>query len=231
MPWLRTLVERALRDFTLWRTLPNGRKVVVSPDARLSYLKPRFDQDIVALASRVPEQAVVWDVGANCGVFAFACDGARQVIAVEPDPFLASLIERSRRRNGTPVQIVQCAVSDAPGEGEFAISRRGRAASHLAAVPGSSQSGGERGRLRVELRTLDQLLDRFGPPDFVKIDVEGAEHLVLRGARRLLDARPTLYVEVMEANAVECRAILTDAGYRIEVMGDWLATPMEREPA
>ena len=63
-------------------------------------------------------------------------------------------------------------------------------------------------------------LDAAFPPgsrlDLVKIDVEGAEGLVLAGMRRLLaDARPALVVEFHDANGWDSRRILLDAGYRL----------------
>jgi hypothetical protein len=64
--------------------------------------------------------------------------------------------------------------------------------------------------------TLDSLLESLGPPNFVKIDIEGAELLALKGATRLLDeARPALYIEVGSTHATEVSRILTEARYRI----------------
>jgi hypothetical protein len=53
-------------------------------------------------------------------------------------------------------------------------------------------------------------------PDFVKIDVEGAEESVLRGADRLLrEARPTLLTEVRVGESCEhVPALLRERGYR-----------------
>jgi len=55
-----------------------------------------------------------------------------------------------------------------------------------------------------------------GPLDFVKLDVEGAEALVLRGMRRLLhDCAPALVVEFHTPEGWEGRSELLDAGYRL----------------
>lgn len=60
-----------------------------------------------------------------------------------------------------------------------------------------SQAGGIRYVQHVPTLTLDSMLDRFTPPDVVKIDVEGAEKLVLAGSDRLLsEVRPRFYIEV-----------------------------------
>lgn len=74
--------------------------------------------------------------------------------------------------------------------------------------------GGAREIVLVPTLTLDDLIDHFPAPSFVKIDVEGAEAMVLRGASRLLrDIRPALYVEVDERLADEVMAIFTAADY------------------
>jgi hypothetical protein len=60
-----------------------------------------------------------------------------------------------------------------------------------------NQMGGVRDRVPVRTVTLDRLLDDYPTPDFLKIDVEGAEYQVLQGADRMLsDVRPKIYVEV-----------------------------------
>ena len=62
--------------------------------------------------------------------------------------------------------------------------------------------GGAREVVLVPTLPLDTLLDALPPPTFVKIDVEGAELAVLRGAERLLrEVRPSVYIEVDEASA------------------------------
>jgi hypothetical protein len=64
--------------------------------------------------------------------------------------------------------------------------------------------------------SLDGLLDISPPPAVVKIDVEGAEVSVLRGAQRLLEQiRPRILCEVSSGNREEASSILKSAGYRL----------------
>lgn len=223
---IRPIVERLARGRIIWRRLKNGRAIALSPDSQLKYLGWSIDPDLDALArTHVSEGASVWDIGANCGTFAFSCDQAAKRVAIEPDPFLCGLIAMSAERNGLGVTCYQAAVGDRSGTARLAIAKRGRASNHLAEIAGSTQTGGNREFLDVRLMTLDELLDVEGRPDFIKIDVEGAEVLVLQGASRLLIAKPTIYVEVFGDNADACRAILADAGYDIIEGANWLATP------
>lgn len=226
---IRTWMERTFRGVAYSRTLPEdvgGLPIYVSPDSQLKYLKPGtsgFDQSLLQLArTHVREDSVVWDVGANVGVFAFAAAGLAPrgaVIAVEPDIWLAGLLRRSvgNQESGvTPVRVIPCAVSATVGVAEFVIAMRGRASNYLAEAGGWSQSGGARERVYVPTLTLDTLLASQPRPSFVKIDTEGAEVMALRGAERLLtEVRPTIYIEVGKENAAEATSLLKAARYRI----------------
>ncbi len=227
---LRTLAERLSRGRVLRRRLPasaGGATVFVSPDASLKFWRRdlrQADPLLFALAAeQVKPGAVVWDVGANVGLFALAAAfhaGLQgSVLAVEPDAWLAGLIGRSARALPpacAPVAVLAAAVAEAPGVAEFAIAARGRATSHLAAVAGSTQSGGARAVARVPVETLDGLLARFPAPSLVKIDVEGAEARCLAGAARLLaEVRPAIVCEVSAENSAAVAAILAAARYEL----------------
>lgn len=226
---LKRFAEIAARNRRIRRTLPNGSKIYLSPDSQLKYLKRSFDEDLINLGQKHSAQnAVVWDIGANCGVFAFSLNQAKLVLVVEADPFLVTLLQDTALMNGLPVVIIPAAVYDQNGMAEFAIAQRGRASNHLVAAGGNSQSGGERSRLTIPTIMLDQLLDRYGPPTFVKIDVEGAEIEVLSGATRLLrDARPEMYFEANSRTFPICEKILRNAGYTLQKGAEmnWTALP------
>jgi FkbM family methyltransferase len=225
---VRAIFERASRNRWLKRRLPNGVPLFISPDSQLKYLKGEFDADLIQLCDElVTPESVVWDIGANCGVFSFAAANAKAIVAVEADPFLAFLLQQSVELNGLPVSIVPAAAYSAQGLTEFAIAKRGRASNYIVKAGGHSQAGGERGRVMSPTVTLDLLLGQFGPPTLIKIDVEGAEADVLRGASRLLKHKPVIYLEVSDHTMAECRTILEDAGYRLESRGgpNWLALP------
>jgi hypothetical protein len=76
--------------------------------------------------------------------------------------------------------------------------------------------GGVRAERTIATLTLDILLDCTFKPDFIKIDVEGAEKMVLDGgSRTLCTARPILYVEVSAGNCDAVTAILRSHQYRL----------------
>ena len=226
---MRTLIERLSRGRYLKRRLPSrfGRTpLYVSPDAQLKYLKPgndAFDAELMAIVDQhVRESSVVWDIGANVGVFAFAAASVAKkgsALAVEPDTWLAQLIRRSlllKENRRLRIQVLPSAIADINGVATLLIANRGRASNALEAVGGRSQTGGIRERIIVPTLTLDTLLDFFEPPTFVKVDVEGAEVMVLTGARRLLsEVRPTIYIEVGEEAAGEVASILRGVSYEL----------------
>ena len=172
---LRSLLERFMRGRTFWRRLPEDSgctMILCSADARLQHLKPgeaAFDPELLWLARNwVTEDAVIWDVGANIGVFALAA-GHRVtrggVLAIEPDPWLFGLLARSAARlEMQSVRTLCAAISDQVGVADLAIAQRGRASNFLTRFVGRSQAGGIRQMQSVPVFTLDTLLGCICPP-------------------------------------------------------------------
>lgn len=221
-----------MRDFFLSFVFPKripshiGRgSVLVTPRADIRVLYPGWERsanDLMMVAERyVAKDAVVWDIGGNLGIFsmfsAAKAGAGGQVFAVEPDPHYASLISRSALRQGprsSPVKVLCAAVSDTIAVADFSVSAKGHARSALSAVSGQSQSVSY---VRpVPTLTLDFLAEYWPAPDLIKIDVEGAEVMLLAGAGELLSRhRPTLYIEVLDDNAEAAGKLLNNYGYSL----------------
>jgi FkbM family methyltransferase len=180
-----------------------------------------IDPELLGLAKEVVRAGdVVWDVGANLGLFAVASAslaGARgRVVACEPDEWLITLLRQSvqDQDSGTaPITIVPAAIARELGVRTFCIAKRARATNFLAGY-GSSQTGGVSEERCVIAVPLDWLSERLPPPDVLKIDVEGAELEVLQGATQLLTAkRPIVLCEVSEDASPEVSALLEAHDY------------------
>lgn len=215
---IRALIERLSRNRVMRRRLPpqfGSRMLAVSPDAALQYLKPDWtagSKDLLAAAERsIAPGYRVWDIGGNVGVFAFAAAHRAgpngEVVAVEPDPFLAGLLQTSAgftSNQDMNVHVLCAAVSDNVGIARFKVAARGRASNSLEQVGHRSQACGSRCVQHVPTITLDSMLNHFSAPNFLKIDVEGAEVMVIAGAKRVLsECRPTIYIEVGKQQSMD----------------------------
>src|SRR5437879_10144084 len=113
---------------------------------------------------------MIWDIGANVGLFAFAAAGragARgKVVAVEPDLWLVTLLRRSaavKISSRAPVTVIPVAVADTLGLGHFHIAARARSADYLDGG-GSNPSGGSRVPHGDPTPTPDQLVPAIPGP-------------------------------------------------------------------
>jgi FkbM family methyltransferase len=158
--------------------------------------------------------STVFDIGAHVGSYtlqaARLCGSGGHIIAFEPAPenlaFLRRHVELNRLSN---VRVIAAAMSDSDGAAGFQCTPE-RVTSHLAA----------NGSITVECYRVDTLIERndVPVPDCIKIDVEGAEAAVLRGAIGLLQThRPIVFLATHgHEPEVECLRILESAGYRME---------------
>src|SRR5262245_39799530 len=135
--------------------------------------------------------ARVFDLGAHQAVVAMILahhvGPTGEVVAVEPLPHNVTVGEINAALNGL-VQVKMCgaAVADRPGEVEVCLDLNAQVKNTRTNI----------GTVRVPAVTIDELAERYGPPDALFIDVEGYECHALRGAARTLARRPPCYVEV-----------------------------------
>jgi FkbM family methyltransferase len=169
----------------------------------------------------------VLDLGANAGYFtlAFAALGAR-TWAFEPlATNVVNLIRHITLNRLDTVTVIQAAVADRTGMSGFCAFNN-NAVGKLA----------DDSEYRVPTVSLDELIaaQTIPTPDFIKMDIEGAEVLALKGSRALLAKRRTHWLISLHGNApntteAAVHGILRDAGYRWRQTGErWeeiLASP------
>jgi FkbM family methyltransferase len=163
--------------------------------------EPRYDAlQVEWLISKLHEGDIAIDVGANVGSYsvlmAALCGASGCVIAFEPDPkALNGLIENLRLNPCIKFPtIVPAACSDKRGESLFFC----YPASARSTLVERDLPVGKPVAIEVQLVTLDSYLEAHGIPEprWVKIDTEGAEVAVLRGAQRLLDSNAGIMCEL-----------------------------------
>ena len=170
------------RTYNYWGT----RKITCHPDSLQSmWLVYNYymDWDEFHFIKRYLQRAsVVVDVGANVGVYTLWISqylgSEGRLIAFEPDPEnYLRCAENIRQNDLAMVELEQKAVSNRSGALEFSVGKDME--NHL--IPDEGESGFS---IRVEAITLDEYCreHEIAKIDFLKIDVEGAELLVLQGA-------------------------------------------------
>lgn len=141
------------------------------------------------------------DVGANTGVhalFVASLIGERgKVLAVEPHPRVRSLLHDNFEINGLldRIEILPVALGDESREDiEFEYFDKHPAMSGIKVSPlALERFNASATKIRVACETLDGVLSAENRlPDVVKIDVEGFETLVLKGAERTISANPDI---------------------------------------
>lgn len=159
---------------------------------------------------RLKPGQVAWDIGANLGYYsvlmADLVGHAGSVLALEPNPRLAQLTERTLLLNG---------FRDRAKVQRLAAAERGGGVMRFHATLADPMNGrllpegeadaepGDLPGIAVRTTRLDDL--GAGKVDFIKIDVEGAEEQVWAGMQGVLDRSPDITV-LMEFNALRCQA-------------------------
>ena len=205
-----------------------GRRIILfthpAPDhlaGVISQTRMFYEMDVLLKCREIylPGTTIL-DIGANIGnhsVFFGAVLEAR-VEAFEPFPGNQELLECNVIANGLTerVRIHCCAVGESAGSGTIHAPREANNLGTVQIAPGAGD---------VPIVRLDDM-DPPGPVGLLKIDVEGAEPMVLRGAARLIAAwLPDIMIEAGTAAEFAAVAeILLEYGYTPKSRHAWTAT-------
>lgn len=196
----------------------------------LAAFEPETAAALLALFEQADPDFVLYDVGANVGVYsamAAAMFRPRAVHSFEPSPTTAAILAKIARANGGGITVHECALSDTDGEAALFLSPVSDASNSM--VAGFRKAAGQ---VMVRTRRLDDVVAETGmPPTIIKIDVETHEPAVLAGAQETLENhRPYVVVEVLYRSKRDLGAPISDAFaglgysyYALDATPDWQA--------
>jgi FkbM family methyltransferase len=169
--------------------------------------------------SLVNENSIFIDVGAHIGKYSLLlARRAKLVVAIEPDPISFSALKRAIMINKLrKIVALNIAVSDTDGQCFFYMHR-------WSVVSSIKVSQGSFKTILVKSMTLDSIAKTLKTRiDVIKIDVEGAEVEVIKGAKNLLTQhKPKLVMEVWEDNFNNVIDLLEGLGYKYEILEHYI---------
>lgn len=130
------------------------------------------------ISERVPTGSNFVDIGANTGYYTlWAAAHGCNVMAFEPNPYIAHMLRKSINFNGFYADVMTWAISDSNGDHDFYIPEGHSGAASLYHKIGNKQT--------VPMRTFDSsFLAEEGSDVYVKIDAEGAEPQIWKGMQQ-----------------------------------------------
>ena len=175
---------------------------------------------------QLPEGCTLWDVGANVGLYSIYAAKKREcrVVAFEPSVFNLELLARNLFLNGlqSRVSLVPLALSDKLEQSQLRMTTT----EWGGALSSFGQNFGWDGQALDQIFSFPTLgismdegisLLRLPDPDFIKMDVDGIEHMILRGGVGVLSRIQGILVEIndgFEEQGKEAEQILKAAGLR-----------------
>ena len=156
---------------------------------------PEQSAEFQIFLSHCSDSMLLFDIGAHFGIFSLAAAHFRgTAVAVDPSPIATRMIRTQTNLNGCDdrVKIMQAAVGEAVGSVEM-LSAGVFSDGYFKVIKGRSR----RDAKQVPSTTIDTINQQYGEPTHIKIDVEGHEAAVLRGATGTLSrCSPIFFVEL-----------------------------------
>jgi len=252
--WAKTLLYHPIRETRRWwyrcrhaRQKPHdivchraGSVLKFRSNSVLSesiYVGSGFeDAENTLLRSLAAPGMLAMDIGANMGLYTVllgkAVGASGHVWSFEPFQPIVNYLKENIQLNGlTNISVVEQAASDQNGRMAFHVFADGcDVYNSLGAMERPAEDLRSVKKISVSVTTLDAYADRIGIEsiDVLKVDVEGAEEKVVRGAERLIKRSSNAHImlEMYEPSATQCgcssqrlAAVLLDWGFLMFEVG------------
>ena len=219
MPLLKAITDRIIRDATWGRITTEfvsypwfGQNIIIPRDWMGALMKSWEPQSISYLFEHVQNGDIAVDVGACLGlytvIFSRLVGTKGHVFAFEPDPYMFRLLRANiKALELKNVSAVAMALADTNSVSDFYVTDGG--------MSSLEPMAGLRSIVQVSVKTLDSL----GIPrvDWMKIDTEGTEHLVLAGAKQLIErCGPRMLIEFLPVFGNTDKLLQALEGWKIQ---------------
>jgi FkbM family methyltransferase len=223
---LRKLLDSAMRKFV--QVSHNGLTLkIVIPNSLCEWRAKTFstkEPETLEWIDSFEEKSVVWDVGANIGLYSMYAAKKRNCLvwSYEPSVFNLELLARNIFINGLQSQI--CIVPIALNEQMGSSAMRMTTTEWGGALSTFGENLGWDGKIVKEVfefKTIGLSMDdtkmllKIPQPDYIKMDVDGIEHFILKGGEKVLGLVKGILIEVNDdfhEQAEKCHQLLTQAG-------------------
>ncbi len=160
----------------------------------LLFIRNREFFSVEYVKSTVKEDDVVIDIGANIGYYALLeAPQCKTIYAIEPVSANHQRLKTNIALNNMKIETIHCAVGSFNGYDDITLTNQSNWSSFTI-----QDEANIIGHERVEMRTLDTLIWDYGipQPTFVRMDVEGYEYHIIKGASETLKLpRLRLFIE------------------------------------
>lgn len=214
--------------------LSNPDDVIQKRICRGMCWEPQLLSIVHGLSNIADKQMAIIEIGANIGALTVptASMVAGPIWAFEPNPAAADILKANIALNDLPCVEIKCvALGEAHGKAEIASEN----SNNLGATRYTTQvSAPTSTTSMVDVHPLDHYVEQWheasmGFNTLVKIDVEGMESEVLKGARRFLtDIQPIVLIEIWGQNVSAIRSLAREFNYELQPISgdDFVMYPM-----
>lgn len=207
-------------DYEFWHTLKNGLKIKLNKSnyGDFLYYSEKSNMDLIKfIKEKIKEGDCVFDIGAQKGYvtinLAKTVGKSGKVFAFEPDPRSFKLLEGNIKENNfNNCRAFNFALSDKNGVAEFSLTKT---LGWSSLFPNKTAEKDTEEVVRVSTKTIDDMISVkevvLDNADFVKIDCEGAELMVLKGMKEFLERyKPTLWIEINKGSLEASKTKLSE---------------------